>query len=194
LEAVVNPADSFLNGDHSSVAMTPDGRFDVALLAEFSNVSNQLIVNRYSASGAFIGNEFISTGTNGPPKIAVDNQGNAVVVYSSSSLTATEVEARRFSSTGALGGVINITSPPLANETSPTVALEGSGGAFVVAYENGNGVSVSEVSSSNAVIGTFSAGQSRVNPAISINGQNEFLVTYNVFIGQSSIAGRRGLL
>jgi hypothetical protein len=41
LEAVVNPADSFLNGDHSSVAMTPDGRFDVAWLAEFSRVSNQ---------------------------------------------------------------------------------------------------------------------------------------------------------
>jgi hypothetical protein len=65
----------------------------------------------------------------------------------------------------------------------------------VVAYDSGSGVNVSEVNSSNVVIDAFSAGQSRFVPAISINAQNEFLVTYDGIDGSDSVIyGRRGLL
>ncbi len=64
-----------------------------------------------------------------------------------------------------------------------------------MAYDSGIGVNVSEVNSSNVVISTQSAGQLRFGPAISINAQNKFLVTYGGQAGNDSfIAGRRSLL
>ena len=91
---------------------------------------------------------------------------------------------------------------PSSTPTSipPSVALEGNAGAFVVAYDSDairlSAGDVAEVNSSNVVIGTFNAGQSDgFAPGISINAQNEFLVTFDGRTGNDHfIAGRRGLL
>jgi hypothetical protein len=105
--------------------------------------------------------------------------------------SAWEVNARRLSNTGALGVITTINT----NGLFPTVALEGNAGAYVVAYDSGNSVDVSEVNSSDVVIHTFSAGAGRFGPAVSINAHNEYLVTYDVSSGSdTSIAGRRALL
>jgi len=154
------------------------------------------MASRYTASGGLL--EQATIANNAPlsesPKVAMDNQGNAVIAYQTWNGSNWDVAARRLSNTGVLGGVINVQSTT-ANETSPSVALEGNAGAFVVAYDSGIGVNVSEVNSSNVVIDTFSAGQSRFFPAVSINAQNEFLVTYDGAAGNDGfIAGRRGLL
>ncbi|MGA2703114.1 MAG: hypothetical protein ABSH35_18705 [Isosphaeraceae bacterium] len=193
---VVTVAGTFLDEDLSSVAMTPDGRFDVAYQVQVSNTYVEVMASRYTASGGLL--EQATIANNAPlsesPKVAMDNQGNAVIAYQKWVGNNWDVEARRLSGTGLLGGEINVQSTT-ANETSPSVALEGNAGAFVVAYDSGIGVNVSEVNSSNVVIDTYSAGQSRFAPAISINAQNEFLVTYTADIAPDMfIAGRRGLL
>ena len=83
----------------------------------------------------------------------MDNQGNAVIAYEKWNGSNWDVEARRLSNTGVLSGQINVAGTS-ANETFPSVALEGNAGAFVVAYDSGIGVNVSEVNSSNVVIAT----------------------------------------
>jgi len=193
---VVTVAGTSLDEDLSSVAMSPDGRFDVAYQVQVSSTHVEVMASRYTASGGLL--EQATIANNAPlsesPKIAMDNQGNAVIAYQTWNGSNWDVAAHRLSNTGVLGNEINVGSTS-ANETSPSVALEGNAGAFVVAYDSGAGVKVSEVNSSNVVIDTFSAGQLRFAPAISINAQNEFLVTYNGEAGNDQfIAGRRGLL
>ncbi len=185
-------AGTFLQEVTSSVAMSPGGQFDVTWLTEFNGTANEVNAAQYTASGTLIESRTILDGGDfSLPKIAIDNTGNAVIAFQSSINGTSKVEARRLSDAGALGNLITIAN----NASEPSVALEGNAGAYVVAYESGTSSDVSEVNSSDVVISTSSLGQSRFVPTVSINAQNEFLVTY---IGQSGndtfIAGRRGLL
>ena len=201
LQNVVTVAGGLVDADLSSVAMSPDGRFDVAYQLQLSNTFVVVMASRYTASGGVLPGLFETSGRlNASPKIAMDNQGNAVIAYETWNGSNWDVAADRLSNTGVVGNEINVGSTFANEETSPSVALEGNAGAFVVAYDSGSvrsgtGVKVSEVNSSNVVIDTFSAGQSRFFPAVSINAQNEFLVTYDGEAGNDQfIAGRRGLL
>ena len=199
LQNVVTVAGGLVDANLSSVAMSPDGRFDVAYQLQLSNTDVVVLASRYTASGGVLPGLFeTSGGLNESPKIAMDNQGNAVIAYQTWNGSNWDVAADRLSNTGVVGNEINVASTFANEDISPSVALEGNAGAFVVAYDSdaiGTGVKVSEVNSSNVVIDTFSAGQSRFFPAVSINAQNEFLVTYNGIAGNDQfIAGRRGLL
>ena len=202
LQNVVTVAGGLVDANLSSVAMSPDGRFDVAYQLQLSNTQVVVLASRYTASGGVLPGLFEASGTlNVSPKIAMDNQGNAVIAYQTWNGSNWGIAADRLSNTGVVGNKINVGSTFAHEDISPSVALEGNAGAFVVAYDSdaignlGAGVNVSEVNSSNVVIDTFSAGQLRFAPAISINAQNEFLVTYNGEAGNDQfIAGRRGLL
>jgi hypothetical protein len=210
---VVTVAGTPQDADLSRVAMSPDGRFDVAYEVQLSSTSVEVMAARYSASGGLLQQAAVAGGTplSALPNIAMDNQGNAVIVYLQEipikglpvARFDFDIEARRLSSTGVLGGEINIADSsniiPSSIVTDPSVALEGNAGAFVVAYDGGGFVDVSEVNASNVVIGTFNAGQVQTvggyAPGISINAQNEFLVTFSALSGDDGfIAGRRGLL
>ena len=72
---------SGLTEDDASVAMTPDGRFDVAFEAGFSVNNRDILVNRYAASGGLLSSQVVaatsSTETN--PSVSMDNAGNAVI-------------------------------------------------------------------------------------------------------------------
>ena len=117
--------------------MTPDGRFDVAYQHDLSNTVVVVLASRYTASGGVLPGPFATSGgLNESPKIAMDNQGNAVIAYQTWNGSNWDVEAHRFSNTGVVGGEINVGSTS-ANEISPSVALEGNAGAFVVAYDSG---------------------------------------------------------
>ena len=210
---VVTVAGAPQNAELSSVAMSPDGRFDVAYQVALSRTSVEVMVARYTASGDLQQQVLVAGGTplSISPKIAMDNQGNAVIVYMQEvpikglpvPRFEFNIEARRLSSTGVLGGAISIADSsnivPSSIASEPSVALEGNAGTFVVAYDRGGSVVLAEVNSSNVVIGTFNAGQVQADggyaPGISINAQNEFLVTFPSLSGDDNfIAGRRGLL
>jgi hypothetical protein len=185
-------AGTSLQEDTSSVAMTPGGQFDVTWLTHFNNTADEVNVAKYTASGSLIESQaIIDGGLFNSPKIAVDNHGNAVIAYEFGSGSTSEVQARRFSSTDALGGIVDIAS----DSTNPSVALEGNAGAFVVAYNDGASSDVTEVNASDVEINTFNLGQSRFNPTVSINAQNQYLVTYSgETVTESFIDGRFGLL
>jgi hypothetical protein len=191
---VVSVATTARAETHSSVAETPDGRFDVAWEETFSSSDHDIKLNRYSASGALLGSDAIdlSTAFEETPSVSVDNFDNAVVAYDRS---GTSILARRVNSNGSLGALVNIATSS-AGVSAPSVALKRGGGGFVVAYqafENGLRTKVGEVTAFNAVL-TYDAGL-RTTPAVSINGFDDYILTYTSSdAGDANIRGRRGHL
>jgi hypothetical protein len=178
-----------------SVAMTPNGQFDVAF-EFFSTAATQVFAAQYAFNGAQLSLTAIA-GLSGPqlgPSIAIDNNGNAVIAYQQLDGNNWDVFASRLGASGSVSNPITIAATP-RNEMNPSVALEGNGGAFVVAYQSASSVDVTEVSASNRVFSPQTAGSSRFLPHVSINGRNEFLLAYMTQTSfGNNIGGRFGLL
>ncbi len=208
LVSVVSVATTSSAETNSSVAMTPDGRFDVAYQIALPG-NNETILNAYSAQGALLEARTIAfDATN--PSVSVDNAGNAVVAWQQYSSSSSDVLARRVSSSGVLGPVLNIATPSYPNVyyENPSVALTRDGsGAFVVAYDVdapillirsanqpsanqpvGDSVQVAEVTPSNTVT-TLSAGPDLGPAAVSINNSGQYLVTYTTVGSSTSATG-----
>src|SRR5262249_19686155 len=67
-----------------SVAMSPDGRFDIAYNYNFSLTDTDIYLCRYSSAGSLIGGAQVIAGSSlneTEPDVAMDNNGNAVVAY-----------------------------------------------------------------------------------------------------------------
>ncbi|MFO0960514.1 MAG: hypothetical protein U0800_24280 [Isosphaeraceae bacterium] len=201
---VVNVATSSKAETHSSIAMAPDGRFDVAFQRQFSSSDDDILVNRYGPTGVLFGTNAVATSGDREqaPSISMDNFGNAVVAYQKFDPGFLgfggdwDIKARRISgTTGQLvGGEINIRNTG-DDEVLPSVALRRGGGGFVVAYNRSGAVEVAEVSSSSTVAAIRNAGSSRVSPAVSINGADFYLLTYtSTDSGDRNIRRRVGLL
>jgi hypothetical protein len=159
-----------------SIAMTPDGRFDVAYNL-FSDHLNNALLARYSSGGAPLGTNLVGFDMlELDPSVAMDDSGNAVVAYQRYNGSDFNIEARRVTSAGSLGPELNIQSTS-ANDTSPSVALKHGGGGFVVAYDSSTRVKVTQVSASDTVVATYDAGSSRTGPAVSIDGFDRYMLT-----------------
>jgi hypothetical protein len=218
LVSVVPVATTAGRETNPSVAMTPDGRFDVAyefVPQHLLNPFHFVELNQYGAQGQLLDTRTISaTPTDATiPSVSVDNFGNAVVAWEQNVGFGLGIQARRVSSTGALGPVLTVND---FNDGvvpfNPSVALKRDGsGAFVVAYEveqttvlvarganaipPGVSVEVSEVASNNQI--TYVNAGSAENPAVSINNSGQYLLTYTSFApstGDPNITGRLGQL
>jgi hypothetical protein len=182
--------------DAPSVAVAPNGLFDVAYQFHPNTNTVDVFASRYAFNGALLGEFEIAGGgpAVGAPSIAIDNHDNAVVAYQQFDGNNWDIFARRLNSTNTVGGVITVQATSV-NEMTPSVALEGNAGAFVVAYQSFSSVDVTEVNASNVVISTHTAGAGRYSPHVSINGQNEYFVVYMTNTAQGdNIAGRFGFL
>jgi hypothetical protein len=220
LVSVVSVATTPSAETNSSVAMTPDGRFDVAYEVALSPNHPDIVLNQYSAQGGLLDARTIFAFTPGTgaeatnPSVSVDNLGNAVVAWQQFNPLedSSNVLARRVSSTGVEGPVLTIAASPFnVLAENPSVALKRDGsGAFVVAYDSelfttifiaGEAIStdpqvlVAEVSPTNK-IATFNAGTVD-GQAVSINNSGQYLLTYTKFSsssGTDNINGRFGQL
>jgi hypothetical protein len=182
-------AGAFIPGD-SSVAMAPDGRFDIAYdMATGSNIFQlDIFANQYGTAGNLVrGNIPINTDTavENFPAIAMDNAGNAVVAYSRVASSGTGIYANRLSSGGAVSGPITIQAPSFANDEFASVALAPTGGRFVVASSGFLGAGlfqhqVTAFASDNTRLATFGpvGAFSDSSTAISVDGLDRFFVTY----------------
>jgi hypothetical protein len=215
LLTVVSVATTAAVETNSSVAIAPDGRFDVAYESFINNSAHNVHLNQYTAQGVLTSSQAIEGSfvdeTN--PSVSVDNNGNAVVAWQQNTF-GSDILARRVSASGALGPVLTVFASP-ANTNDyveyPSVALKRDGsGAFVVAYEvndpiieiargavaipPGSSIQVAEVSSLNQVTNLNAGGA--FNPAVSINNSGQYLLTYTkepIGIAEN-IAGRLGQL
>jgi hypothetical protein len=200
LVGVISVAGSPKAETRSKIAMTPDGRFDIAYQLQYGLMDNDVYASRYSAAGGLLGTTAIAASiyVEDVPSVAIDDSGNAVVAYEESINGTYSIEANRLSSSGVLGAQITIRGHATGNEEFPAVALRHGGGAFVVAYADALGVEVSEVNSSNHVVTTWDSATQpyAYAPAISINGADQFLMTETSITPTSdeNIVGRRGSL
>jgi hypothetical protein len=119
-----------------SMAMTPDGRFDIAYADRSFGRDGDIELARYSAAGASLGNSPINTDPNdeSEPSVAMDDAGNAVVAYVEALGATTAVFANRVTAAGAVGPRISV-SDDSGDDQAPSVALSPTTGAFVVAFE-----------------------------------------------------------
>lgn len=196
---VINVAVSAPVQDFSSVAMTPDGRFDVAFEQAFSTTDHDIYVNRYTASGA-LANAYtvaFTTARDQRPSIAMDTAGDSVVAWDSNSA----IRARRISAAGVMGNVINV-STSTSSDMLPSVALNQQGGGFVVAYFSssatvGNVTKVAEVSAFDRVT-TYTIGtgtNTAFQPSVSIDAFGNYLLSYSrITTTDFDVFARRGRL
>jgi hypothetical protein len=213
-----------LDETRSSVAMTPDGRFDIAYQSGAHGGGNgELHLARYSAAGGLLSDQplfFGSFGSN--PSVAMDSAGSAVVVFQATQTggdhsifptNLNDIIAARYDTNGQLVDTFSVTFSGIAfrdtapvNNVLPSVALSPSGGAFVVAYDTnllgvpGNKtVEVSEVNAANNIVGVANlpAVPNNFAPALSIAGNGEYLLTFDAGVGggaDRNIHGRFGNL
>jgi hypothetical protein len=202
---VVNVATTAKAETRSSIAMAPDGRFDVAYQLQFSGSDDDVLVNRYGPTGTLFGTNAVATSgeREQAPSISMDNFGNAVVAYQKFDPGFLgfggdwDIKARRISGTtgNLVGGEINIRNTG-SDEVNPSVALRrGGSGGFVVAYDRSGAVEAAELNGSNTVTAIRNAGSSRFGPAVSISGADFYLLSYTSNdAGDRNIRRRVGLL
>jgi len=185
LRQIIPVATTTHNESRSSVAMAPDGRFDIAYQYQYSTSDDDIYLARYSATGSLLGSHAIATSgaREQAPSVAMNNFGDAVVAYQKLVGGDFDIKAKRVSSGGLVGGEINIRST-LHDELNPSVALSRTGASFVVAYDSfgnapGIGAHVAEVSASNTITyyPTVDWDWLGTAPAISIDGNGYYFLT-----------------
>jgi hypothetical protein len=196
---------SAANESFARVAMAPNGSFDIAYQSALIGRDSDILLNRFSPSGAAIGPAVIvqnSALNEISPDVAIDNAGNAVVVYQKSRLfdsNSFDVKARRVFSNGLVGQEIDISSNPTVSQTAPSVALAPTGGKFVVSYDIFGlqpipEIAVAEVSATDQLLETLGP-VSGSGSSVSIDNFNRYLVTYTKVDGTfTDTFSRRGLL
>jgi hypothetical protein len=209
-----------VTGDHdetrSSVAMSPDGRFDIAYQSTLHGGSTNIHLAQFSAGGVNTTDEQILSPTGAlNPSVAMDSAGNAVVAYQTVNFGGTgrfanlfDIVAQRFNSAGAEIGFTDITlsgiAEPPVNNVLPSVALSPTGGSYVVGYQaqfhdGSRNVAVAEVNGSDTIVGALGLPTSPnyVAPALSIAGNGKYLFTFDAFDNggaDRNIHGRFGSL
>jgi hypothetical protein len=190
-----------------SVAFSKGGNFDVAYQTQaHGSTQEDVRLDRFDAQGGLLGSLPIanSGARERRPSVAMDDAGNAIVAYEKLVGSDFDIKAKRVSIAGVAGSEINIRNTT-AQERNPTIALERTGGSFVVAYETdllgvpGNRtVEVAEFDPSNVRGLTLNlpAFPNSSAPALSINGQGDYFLTFTAGDGgtDKNVHFRRGHL
>jgi hypothetical protein len=190
------------------VSMSPTGRFVVVWQSYQQDGSGYgLFARLYQPDGSPSTLEFpINTtvaGEQGNASIAMDVEGDFIVVWDSSQ-TGGEIIGRRFASNGtALGGEFQINAHGTGSQQRPEIAMR-DGGEFVVVWDSfgedgaGYGVFGRRFDSAGSPLATafqvnvYTAGYQRI-PSIDIEDDGDFVVVWNGTgtAGVDGIWGRR---
>jgi hypothetical protein len=160
----------------TNVAMSPDGRFDVVY-----NDKDNIVLQRFNKYGTRLATQVLAgtTRLERAPDVAMDNYGNAVVAWQVAVGSNWNVQARRVSSTGHLGSVINVQATA-ALETAPSVSIDPTTSKYVVAYQadtsTTKSVKVSEVTASNVIARTSTFGTRLTDASVSVRVNHSYLV------------------
>ncbi|MEM9450697.1 MAG: calcium-binding protein [Cyanobacteria bacterium P01_E01_bin.6] len=152
-EFLVNTTTTF-DQEAPAIAMTPTGEFVIAWEGESQDFSstNGIFAQRFSAGGQRVGTEIpinsVVVGEQEKPAIAIDDDGNFVVVWESDGLAIgnSEVVGRRFNSSNvAIGSdfVVNVAQED--DQSSPDIAMDGDGNFVVSWTTEGGGVAQDDV-------------------------------------------------
>jgi hypothetical protein len=197
-----------------SVAMTPDGRYDIAYQDRQSlSVQPNIRLARYGEFGDQLSDQELSSTLAGAwaPSVSMDNAGNAMVAYqkvfeggSGKFFNNFDIEVDRITSNGfELGGPaitetgIAYNNPGFASD-SPDIALDPNGtGIFVVSFETqllgatqGNRtVQIDEVNASGNIIywANLAAYPNNYQPAVSLDANGGYMMPFTANLGRGTV-------
>ncbi|WP_221409173.1 putative Ig domain-containing protein, partial [Reichenbachiella versicolor] len=178
---------------YSDIAMDEDGDFVIA----WSTVNTGVYAQRFNAEGVAQGDEFTvasgSVGYNLAPAVAMDSDGDFVITWQMSNLSAMDdrgIQAQRYNSSGEKqGSVFLVNTHTTGNQNTPDIAMDADGD-FVIVWSGDGGyvhggtdimaqrfdASGNKVESEFRVnFGTF---KNSINPAISMDADGDFVVTW----------------
>ena len=185
------------------VAVAPQGDFIVVWGSSFStSESNQSVqAQRFNSNGTALGNQFqinsYTTGWQGGASIAMDGQGNFILVWNSDGSTGSDseeesIQVRLYDSTGtAMGNELQVNTYTSDEQTNPSIGID-SDGDFVVVWQS-YGSASSDTSDYSIQGQRFSAdgstigGQFQVNsdtlnnqtyPFVAVKPDGEFVVAW----------------
>ncbi|MEN0049100.1 MAG: T9SS type A sorting domain-containing protein [Bacteroidota bacterium] len=192
---------TFTTGDQDdpSVAMNSDGDFIVVWESAGQDGSNNgVYAQGYNNAGAPIGGEFrintFTTGNQDDPSVAVDNNGDFVVVWESAGQDGSDdgIYGQRYNSNGAaLGGEFQVNTYTTDNQTDPSVATD-QDGSFVVVWESDgqdgsdSGIYGQRYNNDGTLNGeefqvnTYT-NDGQINPSIATDGNGDFIVTWDSY-------------
>jgi hypothetical protein len=194
---------SFENGNTTDgrarvVMSVLNGQFDIVYEEDTLGVASTSHVARFDPNGLTNGGGgTLSDGRSSQvinPDIAMDNAGNTVMVYQKLVGNDFDIYAQRMDKNGVLGSEFVVKGTG-AEELVPSVALFRNGGPLVVAYNTdlfpghtNRTVEVTEVSGTNAVLGTGNLGASPNNadPAVTIDGNGFYQLNFTAGVGSSN--------
>ncbi|GAB4335361.1 MAG: hypothetical protein Kow0037_15200 [Calditrichia bacterium] len=179
-----------------SVAMNPSGNFVVVWQSKGQDGSEYgIYAQRYAADGSPLGGEFrvntYTTDSQSSPSVAMDGSGNFVVVWNSNGQDGSGygIYAQRYGADGSpLGGEFRVNTYTTDSQSSPSVAMDGSGNFVVVwqSYEqdgSGYGIYAQRYAADGSPLG----GEFRVNtytndyqqfPSVAMDAAGNFVVEW----------------
>ena len=194
---------------YPAVAVEPQGNFVVVWDSEGSsgsdtNANDSVQAQRYDSSGAPVGGEFqvnsYTTFHQNRPSVAVEAQGNFVVVWNSWGSYGTDtslysIQAQRYDASGTpLGGEFQVNSYTTSRQSGAAVAVEPQGNFVVVWQSYGSGGTDTSYASIQAqrfnASGVLIGGQFQVNayttnrqnsPAVAVEPQGNFVVVWQSY-------------
>jgi hypothetical protein len=173
---------------HARVAQAADGFFAIAYQKDYVGGGDiDVHLARFDAGATKLSDDYMdySIRRDINPDVAIDDNHNIVVVYQAwdNYTHSYDVYARRVNSAGIKQGEFLIAGGP-TDEQNPVVAMHHNNGSFVVAYDVGSNqfvggdLAVREFSASNQQTAGSSLGSSRYAPAISMDGDGHYFLTY----------------
>jgi hypothetical protein len=180
------------------IAMDSNGNFVVVWESSTNTLdSPDIFGQRFDSSGNKVGGEFLvnteTTGQQREPSIAMNGDGDFVVVYESNAFEGlgADIYARRFNSDGTpAGSEFRVHDDPANGQVEPDVAMDGDGN-FVIVWRDSNTtlghppIFFRQFDSNGTAIGTMT--RIRVNdtttvptsdPAVAINRDGAFVVVW----------------
>ncbi len=188
-----------------SVALNADGDFVVVWDSEGSAGTDSSYASiqgqRYAADGSAVGGQFqvntYTSGSQGRPRVAVDSDGDFVVVWESSGSPGkdssfTSVQGQRYASDGsAVGGQFQVNTYTLITQGNPSVSLDADGD-FVVVWDSWGSYGTDSYFHSiqgqrYAADGSAAGGELQINtyttaiqlrPSVSLDAAGDFVVVW----------------
>ncbi|MCA3272608.1 MAG: putative Ig domain-containing protein [Roseomonas sp.] len=181
-----------LDQNYPAVAMDHDGDFvvvwdDISLIGGSLGIYGQ----RYNAAGLAIGGEFRIDTTMpvvpSDPAVAMDSDGDFVVVWEAPDGSSDGIFAQRFNAAGAaVGGEFRVNNTTNGNQYNPAVAMDAVGN-FVIAWNSSDRDFGAIVAQRYNAAGVAIGGEFLVNtttsgiqesPSVAMNATGDFVITW----------------
>lgn len=190
-------AGSGLNEFAADVAIDAGNRFYVAYVRQTSALNRDVVVARYNSAGVFLGTTTVANTAKNEydPSIAVSPSSSSFVVSYTVDFSPTnqDVQARIYTFTGTLVGVVPVATLSSNEAKSDVARIQSTGGStgFAVAYAvNDQDVYLKRYNAAGGFLSAHAIANSanfETNPSVSANAIGYYAVAWQAYVGSWNI-------